>query len=52
MPENGINEEQAWEEASRLVAGFGVLSIEAVLLGAILYMLFNELRDELQRRKK
>jgi hypothetical protein len=47
-----MNEEQAWEEVSRLEAGFGVLSIEAVLLGAILYMLFNELRDELQRRKK
>ena len=52
MPENGMNEEQAWEEVSRLVAGFGVLSIQTVLFGVILYMLFNELRDELQRRKK
>jgi hypothetical protein len=52
VPENGMNEEQAWEEVSRLVAGFGVLSIEVILLGVILYMLFNELRDELQRRKK
>jgi hypothetical protein len=47
-----MNEEQAWEEVSRLVAGFGVLSIESILLGVILYMLFNELRDELQRRRK
>lgn len=47
-----MNEEQAWQVANQLIVGFGVLSIEAVLLGAILYMLFNELRDELQRRKK
>jgi hypothetical protein len=47
-----MNEEQAWEEVSRLVAGFGVLSIEAILFLVVLYMLWNELRDELKRRRK
>jgi len=47
-----MNEEQAWEEVSRLVAGFLVLSIESILFSVVLYMLWNELRDELRRRKK
>ena len=46
-----MNEEQAWEEVSRLVAGFGVLSIESILFLVILYMLWHELRDEMRRRK-
>lgn len=46
------DEEQAWEEVSRLVAGFGVLSIESILFLVVLYMLWNELRDELRRRRK
>ena len=47
-----MNEEQAWEEVSRLVANFGVLSIESILFLVVLYMLWNELRDELKRRRK
>jgi hypothetical protein len=47
-----MNEEQAWEEVSRLVAGFGVLSIESILFLVVLYMLWNGLWDELKRRRK
>jgi hypothetical protein len=47
-----MNEEQAWEEVSCLVAGFGVLSIESILFLVVLYMLWNELRDELRRRRR
>lgn len=46
-----MNEEQAWEEVSRLVACFG-LFIESILLLVVLYKLWHELRDELRRRRK
>ena len=46
------DEEQAWTEVSRLVAGFGVLSIESILFVVVLYMLWNGLRDELKRRRR